>query len=255
MTQTPWPGTAPQTQDDPFESREKMPSVSFDKDEAGNRLNPPVTYELEVVRGAELVQERDENGKPVYWLDQWGRPENPKMKVVVTVRHNGVVKGLWAKKWDAEGTLFRAISDAQKAAGVKIGPGGKLTVQWYASEQPKHTTYSGKKLYRARYEPNVFVVAPDPTSDPFAAQSQEVAQAAGWGQQPDQALAAARQAAAAATAAVQGPQQWQDPSTLGGGQPQAPAWTPPPAPAPAPASPAPVQAAPVDPWANDEPPF
>jgi len=237
MTQQPWPGTAPQAPEDPFDISEKVPAISFDKDANGNRLNPPVTYELEVLDSPKQVQSRSlETGQLEYFTNQFGQPTDPKWDVVISVRLNGEKRGLWCKKWNKEGTLFRAIADAQAAAGQRIMPGGKLTVQWYATEAPPKDkpAFNGQKLYRAKYEPNVFPVAPA-GGDPFAP-----AQAPAPAQGIDPAAQAARLAANNAAVAPQVPAgQWQPPAA-------------PPQPTP---SPQPVQAPPADPWADSAPPF
>lgn len=192
MTQQPWPAAPPQPvpnwgappppaakapEGDPFEVRESVPSVSFDKDAHGNRLNPPLSYVMEVLSQAELVQSRDDKGNLEFFLDQYGRPENPKWKVVIEVRMpDGEKRGLWAKKWSAgkdhvpgqPTTLYQAIADAQKLAGQRIGPGGRLSVAWVSTEAPKQASHNGKKLYQAKYEPNVFAVEKPAAADPFA---------------------------------------------------------------------------------------
>lgn len=122
---------------DPFAGGESLPSVSFKDTPVGT------SYTLEVLEAPELVQARDyESGQPAFWPDG-----NPKQTVVtkVTDTATGEVKNLWAAKPSA---LFRAIGDAQKAAGAQIRPGDTLVVT-FSGEKPneKNPRLNPQKLY------------------------------------------------------------------------------------------------------------
>lgn len=147
---------------DPFAGAESKPSVSFKDKPIGT------TYTGVVTKAPELVQARDyESGQPAFWSDG-----NPKMTVVTTLEINGEELNLWAAKPSA---LFRAIADAQKAAGAQVQVGGTLTVT-FSGEKPneKNPRLNPQKLYTVTYQPpNAFgeaapQAAPAPAAAPVA---------------------------------------------------------------------------------------
>lgn len=162
--------------DDPFAGSDSVPSVSFKDTPVGT------SYTGRVTEAPKLVQARDyESGQPAFWNDG-----NPKMTVVTRLDINGEERSLWAAKPSA---LFRAIADAQKAAGAQITVGGTLTVT-FSGEKPneKNPRLNPQKLYTVTYQPpNAFA---DPAPQTPAQTAPQVAQA------PQQAPTAAAPPAA-----------------------------------------------------------
>lgn len=142
---------------DPFAGGESLPSVTFKDMPVGT------SYKLKVDKAPELVQARDyESQQPAFWPDG-----NPKQTVVTKVIDlgTGEEKNLWAAKPSA---LFRAIGDAQKAAGGPIKGGDTLTVT-FSGEKPneKNPRLNAQKLYTVAIEPgNAF--AEQPAASPVA---------------------------------------------------------------------------------------
>lgn len=165
---------------DPFAQTDSLPSVSFKDAPIGT------SYTLKVLKAPEVVQARDyETGRPAFWSDG-----NPKQTVVTTVvDSNGEERSLWAAKPSA---LFRAIGDAQKAAGAQIKVGDTLTVT-FSGEKPneKNPRLNPQKLFTVQLQPG----------DAFA--EQQPAQAAPQAAAPAQAPAPAPQAAAPAASPAQ----------------------------------------------------
>lgn len=126
--------------EDPFAGAETHPSLSFKDKPVGT------SYTGKVTKAPELVQARDyESGQPAFWKDG-----NPQMTVVTTLEVNGEEVNLWAPKPSAK---FRAIADAQKAAGAQIAVGGTLTIT-YSGEKPNdNPRLNPQKLYTAVYRP------------------------------------------------------------------------------------------------------
>lgn len=127
------------TNPDPLAGGDKAPALSF--------KNMPVgtTYTGEVLEDPKLVQARDfDSGDPAVWPDG-----NPKMAVVVRVNVNGEERSIWAPKPSA---MFKALADAQKAAGKRITVGGRLTVK-FVGEKPneRNERLNPQKLYTATY--------------------------------------------------------------------------------------------------------
>jgi hypothetical protein len=148
----------PNTIADPFAGADSKPSISFKDKPIGT------SYTGTVTKAPELVQARDyESGQPAFWPDG-----NPKQTVVTSLLVNGEELNLWAAKPSA---LFRAIADAQKAAGAQITVGGTLTVT-FAGEKPneKNPRLNPQKLYTVTYQaPNAFGDAADQGVAPQAA--------------------------------------------------------------------------------------
>ena len=122
---------------DPFAGGESRPSVSFKDTPVGT------SYTLKVDKAPEMVQARDyESGEPAFWNDG-----NPKMTVVTGVvdAATGEEKSLWAAKPSA---LYRALGDAQRAAGSLISVGDTLVVT-FSGEKPneKNPRLNPQKLY------------------------------------------------------------------------------------------------------------
>lgn len=127
--------------EDPFATAERNPSLSFKDKPIGTR------YTGKVVDRPSLVQSRDfETGERATWEDG-----NPKMSVVTTLEVNGEKVSLWAPRPSA---MFAAIAQAQQDAGVRIEPGGTLTVE-YVGDKPneKNPRLNPAKQYRVTYEP------------------------------------------------------------------------------------------------------
>jgi len=104
----------------------------------------------------------DGSGKPTDIPDTWTSGD-PKMKVIIQVQtqfrdpemeDDDGVRGIYAVISNSEGSCFRAIKDAIKAAGRKdIEPGAFLDV-WYAADDPKSSNpRNPRKLYGAQYTP------------------------------------------------------------------------------------------------------
>lgn len=172
------PTTSPAV-DDPFAGSDSVPSVSFKDTPVGT------SYTGRVTEAPKLVQARDyESGQPAFWSDG-----NPKMTVVTRLDINGEERSLWAAKPSA---LFRAIADAQKAAGAQIAVGGTLTVT-FSGEKPneKNPRLNPQKLYTVTYQPpNAF--GDDQAATPVPAQ-QAIPQAAPAQQAPPAAAPAVPQ--------------------------------------------------------------
>lgn len=104
----------------------------------------------------------DGSGKPTDIPDTWTSGD-PKMKVIIQLQtqfrdpeseDDDGVRGVYAVISNSEGSCFRAIKDAIKAAGRKdIETGGFLDV-WYAGDDPKSSNpRNPRKLYGAQYTP------------------------------------------------------------------------------------------------------
>lgn len=136
---------------DPFAGSESRPSVSFKDKPVGT------SFTLKVIEAPKITQARDyESGQPAFWPDG-----NPKQTIVTGVvdTTTGEELSLWAAKPSA---MFRAIGDAQKAAGAQITPGGTLTVT-FSSEKPneKNPRLNPQKLYTVTYTPgDAFATTP-----------------------------------------------------------------------------------------------
>lgn len=125
--------------DDPFASYDRVPALSFKNAAIGT------SYTGEVLEEAKLVQARDfETGDPAFWPDG-----NKKMSAVIRLRVDSEERSLWAPKPSA---MFKALADAQKAAGKRIAVGGALTVT-FTGEEPntKNPKLNPMKLYAATY--------------------------------------------------------------------------------------------------------
>lgn len=148
--------------EDPFAGGDSVPSVSFKDTPVGTSFTGVVT------KAPELVQARDyESGQPAFWSDG-----NPKMTVVTRLEINGEERALWAAKPSA---MFRAIADAQKAAGAQIAVGGRLTITFSGEKPNDNPRLNPQKLYTAVYAPpNPFQ---DEQVDPWARQPQQPAPA------------------------------------------------------------------------------
>ena len=134
---------------DPFEQPDKAKSISW----KGAPIGATITGTVE--GPAAKVQAKDfETGEPAKWPDG-----NPKYSAVVNFTVDGELRSLWAIIPSA---LFKALADAQSAAGKKFDKGGKLTVR-YTGDKPneKNPRLAPAKQFAAKYEP--------PTeSDPWA---------------------------------------------------------------------------------------
>lgn len=233
---------APPPGGDPF-GGEKVPAISWKDAPIG------ATVALEVLGAAEVVQSRDfETNKLEFWEPEYpGAPPQPKWSVVVNGLVNGEKKALWMPKTSKEGSLCRAIGDAQTAAGFMVAAGTRLTVQLMGEEPPPpdRPRNSPRKLYRAKLEPG----APGGPSDAFQqpqAQQAPPAQAQQWGAPPPQ-QPPAQQAPPPDFVQPQGPPPGQWPAQ------QPPGYGPPP-PAQQDAPPAPPAGPPANPWGQQQAP-
>lgn len=141
--------------EDPFGSSEKRPSVSFKDAPIGTQ------FTLRVESAPKVVQARDyDTGDPAFWPDG-----NPKMTVVTDVInvHTGEQLGLWAPKPSA---LFAAIGAAQTEAGQTVAAGGTLIVTYTGDKvNPEKPRLNPAKQYRVTYTPP----GPGTPGDAFAA--------------------------------------------------------------------------------------
>lgn len=151
----------PRVQDDsdPLEGGVRIPSLSW------KALPVGTVFTCEVLEPAKLLQSRDyESNQPKFWDEA---KTQPVMAAVINVRvtagpHSvGEDRSIWAQK---PSSLFVALADAQKAAGVRIARGGVLQLR-FAAETP-HTNPRNNpiKNYQARYTPPVA----SPDHDAFA---------------------------------------------------------------------------------------
>lgn len=133
--------------EDPFDS-EKVPSLSFKDVQIGH------SYTGTVVKRAELVQSRDyETGDPATWPDG-----KPKMSAVVTVEIDSERRSVWAQK---PSSMFAALAEAQRAAGVKIEPGGTLTVRLVGEKPHENKRFNAIKQYSVTYTPPADALSDD----------------------------------------------------------------------------------------------
>lgn len=145
---------------DPLQSFDSVPAVSFDPSKEGGI--PENTWaELVVTDYIKLVQDKDDKtGRPAVYEDS-GKPV---WKSVLPVEKDGEARSLWAKKNWVQGGLFRALADAQKALGTRIGPGTVIRVRW------AWDTTKEKKLgnYPKKYQVEATAgQAPPPSADPL----------------------------------------------------------------------------------------
>ena len=143
-------------QDDPLAGGGGVPSLRFPT--IGTK------YTGVVVEAPAIVQSRDfESGEPATWPDG-----NPKMAVVIQLTVDGEERSLWAAKPSA---LFKSLQEAQRQAGSRIIPGGKLEVEFNAEEpNKKNARLNPTKLYRVLYTPPVAGGKPDPLADVLTAE-------------------------------------------------------------------------------------
>lgn len=198
MSQNPWgnPQQQASNEPDPLEGGDKAPAVSFNNAPVGTVVC------LEVTSQAKLVQSRNyETGELDYWPGNVpGQPGNPKMAVVINGTVNGEERSLWATK---PSSMLAALQAAQKQAGQRIGPGGKLWVKFdHETPHPTNPKLNAKKEYVAKYEPpDALASAPDfaqQAAQPPAAQqgpppAQQYQQPQAAPAQQDQAFAAPQQ--------------------------------------------------------------
>ena len=168
--------TTPTQERDPLESFDSVPAVSFDPSKPGGI--PENTWATLVVTDyIKLVQAKDENGKPDFYEDS-GKPV---MKAVLPVTKDGEERSLWAKNNNVPGGLMRALRDAQKALGSRIGPGTELAVKWtWDTSRPKKLG-NHPKAYEVRAKAGA---TPPPASDPLAAQDAAPAASDPWSTRP-----------------------------------------------------------------------
>lgn len=155
---------------DPFANPDKRPSVSFKGAPPGTR------YVLEVTDPPNVVQARDFDTRELeFWPDG-----NPKFTVATNVvdKATGELKCLWAPKPSA---MFKAIADAQKAAGALITAGGTLVVT-FTHEVPNADKphLNPAKQYQVVYTPpNAFheqQQVAQPVAQPVAVAAPQTAQ-------------------------------------------------------------------------------
>lgn len=145
---------------DPLASFDKVPAVSFDPSKPGGI--PENTWaKLKVTDYIKLVPDKDDTGKPKFYEDS-GKPV---MKAVLPVEKDGEPRSLWAKKNFVEGGLFRALADAQRALGSRIGPGTELAVRWHWDTSKPKKLGNHPKAYEVKAQAGE---APPPASDPLA---------------------------------------------------------------------------------------
>lgn len=146
MTQT---AVAPATQTvDPLAGAPKAPSAFGEGDQPGK----VVKMVLEGPLTQTQQRDYDDSTKLLFWPDH--TPENPKPKMVVVARGvvNGELRSLWAKK---PSSLFRALQDAQRAAGGQpMEAGGILEVTYTGSKKnPEKPKLKPAKQFTAKYTP------------------------------------------------------------------------------------------------------
>lgn len=164
----------PPTDEDPLETFESVPAVSFHAPNGGHAVKEKV--KLEVIDWPKLLDQRDDEGQ----VERWDNGDPKKVLVVSVV--DGVDedgkparKSLWAKKTSkkAEKSLFQVIAKAQKevrkATGdetYRLGPGDTLWVVYTGDDrsvQPKKGNYP--KQFAARIVPGERPV--EKPEDPF----------------------------------------------------------------------------------------
>jgi hypothetical protein len=149
--------------DDPFAV------VQYDKTPGLKFPTPGTSYSGTVTDPPKLVQKHvytPKNDGPLAWWDK--EETQPKMAVVINLTVNDEKVALWA---DKPGALFRAIGDAQTAAGSRVQPGGLLYVK-FTHEAPSPNGYL-QKQYDVKYKAGTPAAA-DPWADTSPAAKQPV---------------------------------------------------------------------------------
>lgn len=164
----------PPTDEDPLETFESVPAVSFHAPNGGHAVKEKV--KLDVIDWPKLLDQRDDDGKVETWDN--GDPK----KVLVVKVHDGVdedgkpaEKSLWAKKTSrkAEKSLYQVLAKAQKAVReatgdqeYRLGPGDTLWVVYTGDDRsvpPKKGNYP--KMFAAKIIPGERPV--EKSEDPF----------------------------------------------------------------------------------------
>jgi hypothetical protein len=137
---------------DPFAGGDKTPSLKF----------PTIgtAYDCTVTEPPKLVQSRDYKTKELaFWPAKPGQTPNPKMAAVINVEVDGEEFSIWAVRPSA---MFAALQEAQRTAGSRITPGGRLQIA-FTHEAPAKNGDGMAKQYQARYTPP----QAQPGADPF----------------------------------------------------------------------------------------
>jgi hypothetical protein len=156
--------TTPATQErDPLESFDSVPSVSFDPSKGGI---PENTWATMTVRDyIQVVQAKDEKTGQAAFYEDSGKPIT---KLVLAVTLDGEERNLWAKNNNVPGGLTRALRDAQKALGSRIGPGTEFAVGWQWDTSKPKKLGNHPKAYEVTAKAGQ---APPPSADPLSTPS------------------------------------------------------------------------------------
>ena len=159
----------PQTDEDPFESAEKTPSLSWRNQPVGT------VFVCEVLEPAKKLQSRNyDTNKPDYWEND---PTSPKMAAVINVLvqsgpHSvGEKRSIWAQ---IPSNMFVEIREAQTTAGARLAPGGILQLKFVGEVPHPDPKKNPIKQYKARYSPP----AASGEADPFGETPAQPAQPA-----------------------------------------------------------------------------
>lgn len=128
--------------EDPFAEGVKSPALSWTTVAVGQVIKITVTEAPTKVHSRDFT-----TGQPAYWDEA---KTQPKYSAVFKGTVNGEERSIWAQMPSA---LFRAISEAQKNAGVKIGVGGELLVKRLNDEPNKNPKLNASHQFAAKYDP------------------------------------------------------------------------------------------------------
>lgn len=133
-------------------SSESVPSVSFKDAAVGTTVSGTVTTVPEIVHSVDFDSRQKQYWDPQNRGKKTTVPnDQPVWAAVVHIEVDGEERAVWAQKPSA---LFRAINDAQNAAGVEIAPGGTLAITYTGEKaNPEKPHLHPAKQYTAVYTP------------------------------------------------------------------------------------------------------
>lgn len=157
-------------QNDPFAGATKTPSVTFKDLPIGSSQSGTV------IEAPKMVQSTNfDTGEPDFWD---AARTQPKMSVVTRLKmDDGEERSLWAQKPSA---MFRAIGDAQQAAGKLLSVGDHVTVTFTGERpNPDKPRLAPQKLYEVAITPGDAFAAEQPAQGAQQGPSPEFAQTLG----------------------------------------------------------------------------
>jgi len=122
---------------DPLESFESVPAVSFHEPNGGHPKGEWV--KLKVLDWPKLLEQKDDDGE----VERWDNGD-PKLVLVASVEDDGEKRSLWAKKMGKKATtsMYRQIVAAQKKVreeledpNYRLKPGDTLALQYVGDDK------------------------------------------------------------------------------------------------------------------------